>query len=63
MEVNNLLRILQANYLKEATGVMKTTPTEVLEIAFCIHSLDISICGKAYTTSVYKVKSSEEILD
>lgn len=49
--------------MKEATGVMKTISTEALEIAFCIYSLDLSICGKACTTSVYKVKASEEILD
>jgi hypothetical protein len=33
VETRNLLRRLQGNYLRAAVGAMKTTPTEVLEVA------------------------------
>jgi hypothetical protein len=33
VEIRNLLRSLQGNYLRAAVGAMKTTPMEALEIA------------------------------
>jgi hypothetical protein len=35
VETRNLLRSLQGSYLRAAVGSMKTTPTELLEVALC----------------------------
>ena len=41
VEIRNLLRSLQGDYLRAVVRAMKTTPTEVLEVALCWTSLDL----------------------
>jgi len=55
VEARNLLKRLQGNYLRMAVGTMRTTPTEVLETAFCIYPLDLTIMRTTYNTA-YRLK-------
>src|SRR5580765_5412985 len=51
LETKNLLQSLQGSYLRAAVGAMKTTPTEVLEIALCIPPLDLAAVNAARCTA------------
>jgi hypothetical protein len=42
VEIRNLMRSLQGNYLRAAAGAMKTTPTEALQVALCHTPLDLA---------------------
>jgi len=55
----NLLRSVQGCYLRAAMGAMKTTPTEALEIALCLPSLDRFIISTA-KLSAYRLKCQSE---
>ncbi|XP_020298149.1 uncharacterized protein LOC109862489 [Pseudomyrmex gracilis] len=59
MESKNLLKSLQSNYLRAATGTMKTTPTEALEIALCIPLLNLTIISAARLTA-YRLRCQGE---
>lgn len=61
-EAKNLLRSLQGNYLRAVTGSMETTPTEMLEVALCIHPLDLNIIKTASLTA-YRLKCRDEWRD
>jgi hypothetical protein len=43
VEIRNLLRSLQGDYLRAAVGAMKTTPTEALEEALYQASLPLRL--------------------
>jgi hypothetical protein len=51
LEVRNLLQSLQGSYPRVAVGSMKTTPTEVLEVALCLNPLDLAVTGSARFTA------------
>jgi hypothetical protein len=51
VEVRNLLQSLQGSYPKVAVGSMKTTPTEVLEVALCLNPLNLAVTGAARFTA------------
>ncbi|XP_029171134.1 uncharacterized protein LOC114940578 [Nylanderia fulva] len=54
-EVEKLLRSLQGNYLRAAVGAMRTTPTEVLEIALSVTPIGLAVI-KAANTTAYRLK-------
>ncbi|XP_032689440.1 uncharacterized protein LOC116852838 [Odontomachus brunneus] len=59
VEARNLLRSLQGNYLRALAGVMRTTPTEALEVALCVPPLDRIIICMARLTA-YRLKCQGE---
>ena len=50
VEIRNLLRSLQGNYLRAAAGSMKMTPTKALEVALCQAPLDLAAIEAAGLT-------------
>ena len=48
---SNLLRSLKGSYLRADTGSMKTTPTEALETALSLTSLDLGVNGASRFTA------------
>lgn len=62
MEAKNLLNSLQGNYLRAAIGAMKTTQTVALEVALCIHPLDLTVLGTACITA-YRLRCQGEWKD
>ena len=59
METRDLPRSLQGNYLRAAVGSMKTTPTEVLEVALCQALLDLAAIETAELTA-YRLECQGE---
>jgi hypothetical protein len=48
---SNLLQSLQNSYLRADTGSMKTKPTETLQIALSLTSLDLGVNGSVRFTA------------
>jgi len=59
VEARNLLKSLQGNYLRAATGTMRSTPTEALQTALCLPPLDQAIVCLARQTA-YRLKCQGE---
>jgi hypothetical protein len=59
VEIRNMLRSLQGNYLRAAVGAMKTTPTEALEVALYQTPLDLAATEAAGLTA-YRLKCQGE---
>jgi ribonuclease HI len=59
VEIRNLLRSLQGNYLRAVVGAMKTTPTEALEVALYQAPLDLFAIETAGLTA-YRLKCQGE---
>jgi hypothetical protein len=59
VESKNLMQGLQGSYLRAVVGSMRTTLTEVLEVALCQTLLDLAVIGAAGFTA-YVLKCQEE---
>jgi hypothetical protein len=59
MEIRNLLRSLQGNYLRAAVGATKTTPTEELEVALYQAAMDLAAI-EAVGLTAYRLKCQGE---
>ena len=59
VEIRNLLRSLQGNYLRAEVGAMKMTPTEALEVALYQAPLDLAAIETAGLTA-YRLKCQGE---
>jgi ribonuclease HI len=59
VEIRNLLRSLQGNYLRAAVGAMKMTPMEALEVALYQAPLDLAAIEAAGLTA-YRLKCQGE---
>ncbi|XP_011311581.1 uncharacterized protein [Fopius arisanus] len=60
-EVRNRLKALQGNFLRAATGAMKTTPTDALEAVLDLPPLGLLLVGKAELTAYRLVCPGEWI--
>jgi hypothetical protein len=59
VEIRNLLRGLQGNYLRAAVGAMKTTPTDALEVALYQAAMVLAAIEAAGRTA-YRLKCQGE---
>jgi hypothetical protein len=48
VQARNVLQSLQSGYLRAAVGSMKTTPTQVIEVALCQTPLNLAAIVAAY---------------
>jgi hypothetical protein len=59
VEIRNLLQSLEGNYLRDAVGAMKMTPTEALEVAIYQAPLDL-VAIEAVGLTAYRLKCQGE---